>query len=61
MPRLAGKSSDTATKGVTAIAVILVAVALALELIGTIDLVPRFGRTSESVSEEIHQLGGIDV
>ncbi len=57
MPRLVGSQPHTATKGAVVIA-ILVAIALVLELLGAIDLVPRVGRSSKPVREETQLLGG---
>jgi len=57
MPRLSGKNFYTATKGIVSITIVLVAIALVLELLGVIDLIPQVGRESKSVREEIHLLG----
>ncbi len=57
MPRLVGRHPHIASKGVVVIS-LFVAIAFVLELLGVIDLVPHFGRSSESVQQETQRIGG---
>ena len=57
MPRLEGKSPQTATKGVFVLVILAAIAAVLLELLGAIDLVPQVGRSSEPAREETQLIG----